>query len=179
MRESFFKSLVCALITASACGVPPEEEQVKQEQVGQLQSALTYGNWVWGGPRSGSFVTGVHFGTGQFLHSCRAPYAGALHVGKVWEGECHVPYATYNVHLSPFETLHSLPRSNPKWVASNAWTSPPSNAVKGGQDGDESQLICSFGYVDGVHPGKLWRNVCYIAWADQAIASNFYDVLVD
>ncbi len=167
------------ILLVSACGVSQEDVLDKQEQIAQSHSELTIGNWIWGGPRSGSLVTGYHHATGQVMYTCRTAYAGALHVGKVWAGVCHIPYADYNVQLSPFETLHSLPRPNPKWVASNAWSSPPSNAVKGGQEGSRSQLICRFPYVDGIHPGKLWDNVCYIAWAEQAIPSNFYEVLVD
>jgi len=63
------------------------------------------------------------------------------------------------------------------WVAvSNG--ALPAGAFVGGAVGDQAFHLCRTPYQGGLHPGKLYKDVCFVGWGGREIGFRQYEVMV-
>lgn len=119
-------------------------------------------------------VVGGQF-RGQPMNVCRMPMPNKeLHSGKSWNGTCYVGFGgkELNLPLAKAEVL-SLPGSS--WVAGPA---VPANAAQIGVSGGAPMYICRAKLPDGeTHPGKLWKNNCYVGFGGKELKNAQFEVL--
>ena len=118
------------------------------------------------------------------LYVCRGEHRNGVHPGKLWKSWCHIGWNGEEILLNEFEVMVASPgRMTLNWVASATGAQHPGNTVQGGY-GDDSQGfngypldVCQAEYQGGVHPGKLWVDMCHISWGGQEIPMTEYNLL--
>ncbi|MEM9093223.1 MAG: DM9 repeat-containing protein, partial [Cyanobacteria bacterium P01_F01_bin.53] len=118
------------------------------------------------------------------LYLCRGEYQNGVHPGKLWKSWCHIGWNGQEVLLEEFEVMITSPGNMTlNWVPSSRGARHPGNTLPGGYN-DTSQgfggyplRVCQAEYQGGMHPGKLWLDMCHISWGGQEFPMTDYNLL--
>jgi hypothetical protein len=140
-------------------------------------------NWVWqqnGAIPPDAIVSGLET-DGTPLYSCRAPFQGGVHPGRVQAGYggCIIGWGGAAQTITSYEVLVS------SWAPANGG-SVPNAALTYGYDSPSppnyypALYSCRAVYAGGVHPGKVRPGLggCHIGWGGSEITVNPYEVLI-
>ncbi|MEM9485301.1 MAG: DM9 repeat-containing protein [Cyanobacteria bacterium P01_F01_bin.116] len=137
---------------------------------------------------AGAFVAGangpVEPVSDDSLYLCRGEYRNGIHPGKLWKSWCHIGWGGQEVLLDEFEIMVTSPGNMTlSWVPSSTGAQHPTNTIPGGYNDDAEGFngyplrVCQAEYQGGVHPGKLWRDLCHIGWGGREITITEYNLL--
>lgn len=118
------------------------------------------------------------------LYACRGEYQNSVQPGKLWKSWCHIGWGGKEVLLNEYEVLVTEPGNMTlSWLPSGTGEPKPENLVYGGYNDDSEGYggypldLCRVAYNGGVHPGKLWKDMCHIGWGGKERYFDNYEVL--
>ncbi len=118
------------------------------------------------------------------LYACRGQYKDSVQPGKLWKSWCHIGWGGKEVLLNEYEVLVTDPGNMTlSWIPSATGALKPANLVYGGyNDNSEGYRgypldLCRVAYKGGVHPGKLWEDMCHIGWGGKEVYFKEYEIL--
>jgi len=159
------------LQSPGSSGIAPGEPRITIEwrpgRSGSVPGRAVLGGWEKWEAQAGS----TEVRTEGPLYICRAPFGGAVYIGKIVKNNCNFG-AEGKEHLArDYEVLTwKSPGDSLGWRRSA--TTPPQGALTGGRSPAGRDLyICRIPYNGGIHPG--WqvpgRNVCSIGFGGAEI----------
>lgn len=119
------------------------------------------------------------------LYVCRGDYQESVQPGKLWKSWCHIGWGGKEVLLDEFEIMVTRPGNMElDWSPSYTGAPKPKNIVQGGYSsafaegfGGYPLYICRTPYQGGVHPGKLWKDMCHLGWGGKEVYLKDYEIL--
>ena len=120
---------------------------------------------------------------GRQLAICRCNYNGAMHPGKVVNGNCNIGWGGREIVSRNFEVLTLTGNRNLVWIPLNQ-NQLARLAIPAGQEGNNTLYIGRIQYAGGTHPGKIFgspgRYICNIGYGGREIStSSGIEVLVN
>lgn len=98
----------------------------------------------------------------RFFQACSVHYAGGQHVGKYFDGYCHIGWGGREVSLTGSMVMTAV------WCGVE-WTSlfygaVGDDAIVAGYENGQPQYLCRAFFAGGMHPGKFVAGGCNFAW---------------
>jgi len=176
---------VLGVILAFTCFI--SSPALAQTEFGWTATNSDAVNTTIGEVPAGAFPAGISSNTSvsdRHLYACRGEYKNSIQPGKLWKSWCHIGWGGKEVLLNEYEVLVTAPGNmNLIWLFSGTGEPKPANLVYGGYNdmsegyGGYPLDICRTAYKGGVHPGKLWKDMCHIGWGGKEVYLKDYQVL--